>query len=156
MADFDIEGLPELIKQLEPFPLSRSKLMITRALRKAATPIKDRARQLAPRGDTGTLRDSIMISVRDQTGHGAEARIGPSKAGWYGRFVEFGTSQYFDAAGARSMGLPGKHGRKRPNTGGVRARPYIRPAMASERNKSLAILAEEIGNQIEKEFRRKR
>jgi hypothetical protein len=80
-----IEGLRELDAALGQFSKATARGVLHRALKKAAVPIRDQARQDAP-VDTGELRDSIVIRTQSTGGSAGKAafaaamRSGSSKA----------------------------------------------------------------------------
>ena len=41
--------------------------------------------------DTGKLAGSLAVGPVERAGHVAFVKVGPTKEGWYGRFIEFGT-----------------------------------------------------------------
>lgn len=124
-----IHGLDELLASMEALPYSMQKNIIVRALRKGAEPIRERAEELAP-FLTGTLKESMMITVSDQTADGATAKIGPSRKGFYGQFEEFGTARQ-------------------------RAEPFLRPAFDEKVKEAMQLAGEELASQIERSFRRR-
>lgn len=145
----DVVGLQDLLNSLDKLPAAVSKQILAQAARKGAQVMKDRAQELVPVA-TGTLRDSIIVSVQEQAAFEAFARVGPSTEGWYGHFVEFGTGANFDAAAAKEMGLPGK---SRNTTGSARPRPYLRPAFDEKSDEALELIAEHLRDSIEKQAR---
>jgi HK97 gp10 family phage protein len=91
------------MKALAALDPSELDALFRSALRSAGRPIATEMEKLAPVGDTGELRDSIMVQVykvvNTATGKGnvhARVRIGPSakagrKGGRYAHLVELGT-----------------------------------------------------------------
>ena len=41
--------------------------------------------------DTGKLAKALAVGPVERRGHIAFVKVGPTKEGWYGRFIEFGT-----------------------------------------------------------------
>jgi HK97 gp10 family phage protein len=64
---FKIEGLRELEEALSELPKATGKNVLKRALTKAAEPIAETARSLAPVGVTGKLHVGIVASARFKT-----------------------------------------------------------------------------------------
>ncbi len=127
----DVEGLDELLKKLENLPLTIARKLIVRALRKGAEPIRVEAGERAPVGDDPPhLKDTMITVVSEQTATGATARIGPSKAGFYGLFQELGTS----------------HNAKQP---------FLLPAFEAKKSEAIKIIADELGRGIENEAKNK-
>lgn len=123
----DVEGIQELFKKLDGLgSLVTSKNLIVRALRVGAEPIREEAQRLAP-FETGTLKESMMTTVSEQTGTSAVAKIGPSRKGFYGTFQEFGTAH--DAA-----------------------QPFLRPAYDSKVDEALTIISGSLAAGIETEM----
>lgn len=115
---------------MEGLPLALQKNLIVRALRKGAEPIRERATELAPDDPTtpgSRIRESMSITVSDQTATGAIARIGPTRAGFVGIFAEIGTAHQI-------------------------ADPFLQPAFDQKIDEAYRILGEELGSSIEKEF----
>lgn len=124
----DIEGLDELLSKLDGLDsLVKSKNAIARSLRAGAEPIRARAEELAPY-ETGRLKESMMITVGDQTATGAIAKIGPSRKGFYGTFDEFGTSH-------------------------MAAHPFLKPAYDEKIDEATRIVGETLAAEIEKAVR---
>jgi len=134
-VDFEVKGLKELDKALNELPLRARGSVLRGALNKAATPIAAEARRLAPRRKDepedrqyGPLYRSIRKSAstpRAKNNYTAEVKVGPSKRGFYGMFLEFGTSK-----------MP--------------AHPFLRPAFESQSQEALDIFSKELGERIEK------
>ncbi len=100
--------------------------MMRKALAKAAEPICDEARALAPRSDRpgGHLADGIKIRVMPRTAVGHErVRIGVKPGLWYGVFPEFGTAK-------------------------TAAQPFMRPALDTQKDAALRVLADEISKRM--------
>ncbi len=87
----EVRGLDELLKKLDLLPYAVSKLVVARALRKGAEPIRAEAEHEAPRL-SGRLQREEVIAVGEQTATEAIAKIGPSRKAFYGLFQEFGTA----------------------------------------------------------------
>ena len=75
------------------------------AMQEGAEVVKGAIEAAAPRGATGNLAGSITISKQGRVAH--SLRIGPSGQGFYGRFLEYGTSK-------------------------MSARPFVRPGFAPD------------------------
>lgn len=125
----DIHGLQDLLKKLDDLgSLVKSKNVIARALRAGAEPIREEAGRRAPRGDEAPhAADTMTTVVSDQTAEGAIAKVGPSKAGFYLSFHEWGTAH-------------------------MSAQPFLRPAFDEKQDEALKLVGEELGRQIEKEM----
>ena len=130
MRDEVVEGMQELLDSMEGLPLALQKRLIVRSLRKGAEPIRQEAANLAPDDPTtagSRVKESMSITVTDQTATGATANIGPSRKGFMGIFAEQGT-------------------KRQP------AKPFLQRAFDSKYDAAYNALEEELGDSIEKEF----
>jgi HK97 gp10 family phage protein len=129
----EVIGLDDLLKQLNDVAsLVASKKIIVKALREGAEPIRERAEQLAPDDPTtpgSRIKESMMVSVVEQTGTGAIAKIGPSRKGFVGSFQEFGTMHHS-------------------------AQPFLRPAFDEKKDEAVKIMSDVLAEGIEKEAMR--
>lgn len=90
------EGSAELQKALEQLPARVSKRFQLEALEHAAVPMKRSMEMKAPH-EPGKpdLKDSITISrTKGEDRQEMAVAVGPSRAGWYGSFQEFGTAHH--------------------------------------------------------------
>lgn len=115
-----IEGLDHLIQQLDSFGAELAGPLKRRALRQAALLVEADAKVLAPKV-SGTLARSIHTEVTDE-----EARIGTDVV--YARRIEYGF------VGADSLGRVYNQA----------PQPYLRPALHSNANQILGVLAHEL------------
>lgn len=89
MADMELTGIENLIAEVEKLGAKGNRIE-NKALREAGEIVRETITQEAPRR-TGILKKSIETSrVRTKDGI-KHVSVGPGKAGWYGKFVEFGT-----------------------------------------------------------------
>lgn len=127
---FDIKGLVELERELNQLTLKARASVLRGSLNKAVDPILKAARQNVTTEfteRTGTLRGSIKKSAtapRGSNGFTAEAKVGVTGEGFYGRFLEFGTSK-----------MP--------------ARPFMRPAVDAHAQEVVDLFASEMRRRIE-------
>lgn len=123
-----IQGLDHLLAQLgEVNSLVQQKKILVKALREGAEPIRARAEELAPDDPTtpgSRIKESMMISVQEQTATGAVAKIGPSRKGFMGQFHEFGTMF-------------------------LSADPFLRPAFDEKIGEAVKIIGETLAEGIE-------
>lgn len=94
MLTFTVQGLSDLARNLESLPARVSTSVQLSALRTGAEPIRkameDKAPQRPPKPD---LKDEIVVSqARGQDAQEKAVSIGPSKARFYGSFLEYGTA----------------------------------------------------------------
>jgi len=127
-ADETIQGLQALMATLGNLPSALDqKQILAKALRVGAEPIRARAAELAPLGETGKLREEMMISVQQQVASSAVAKIGPARLEFYGQFSEFGDSRQS-------------------------AHPFLRPALDEKQEEALRIVGEELAAAILREL----
>jgi HK97 gp10 family phage protein len=100
---YSFAGDKELEKKLKGISRRAKGQALRTAAKAGAEMIVEEAKRLAP-VDTGTMRDSIRSVFGKRTSDSVTVEIGHGKKGWYGRFVEEGTSK-------------------------MAARPHLRPAM---------------------------
>lgn len=134
---FDVKGLKELEQTLMALPQAVGQNTARAAMRQAAKPMAERARDLAPER-SGQLKKSIRIGTKlngrqvkllkelsPEQRSAVELYLGPSYAkgdkGRHGHLVEFGTR-------------PRKNGGKFKGTmhPGTAPRPFLRPAFDAE------------------------
>lgn len=113
----DFEGGKDLEKAFQDLGAAASKRLATRALKKVAEPIRDKAKQLAPK-DQRDLEESIDIGTRAV---GSVSRPGPDEARVYVGIDESGNRRLHIYAEVQELGSS-----KQP------AQPYFRPAWNSE------------------------
>ncbi|SOC21970.1 HK97-gp10 family putative phage morphogenesis protein [Rhodobacter maris] len=150
-----IEGLADLERALDNLSKSVGRSVLRRSLRKAAEPMAERARALAP-VKTGKLRESIKfgsllngsqrklhrkLTLEERTA--IELFLGPSyvkgSGGRVGHLVEFGTAPHGNGglfAGTLHPGTP--------------PRPFMRPAFDAEAGPTIARLKPILWAEIEK------
>lgn len=90
MAELKLEGIENLITEVEKLGQQGAKIENT-ALKEAGEVVRQAIEQEAPRGKTGTLKESIKASGVKGQGTGKRVEVGSGKEGYYGKFVEFGT-----------------------------------------------------------------
>lgn len=173
-----VSGDRELIAALDALPDRLRKNVLRRAVRRACKPILATAKALVP-VRYGHLRKSLSTKivayhrtgavvgvigarkdyVREVTDPvtGARRRVVPHK---YAHLVEFGTQAHALGSGAKvvvhekvdgkrvPVRMGSQHGGLHP---GARAKPFLRPALATQAATALAILQVEIGRGIEQE-----
>lgn len=156
-----VRGLSDLQRFLDTLPDKLAKNVVRGGLRAGAKPIAEAARQAAPVGEPsstgrkryglypGALRDSIRV------GSGAKGRtvMGTVKVGgkrkgvnvWYAHLIEF------TGAVAHKIKARGKGGlffggilRKSVDHPGMKAKPFLRPAMVSQAGAALVATGEYI------------
>jgi HK97 gp10 family phage protein len=152
MAEIRIKGFSELNSFLEQLPSKLAANVVRGALRQAAKPIAEAARNNAPVGEpseankkrykvyAGALRDSIRVGARIDSRNGqvvayirAGGRIKKNGAiPFYAHFLEYGTKPHSLT----------KSGRGEIHHPGISPRPYMRPALDSESKNALIAAGE--------------
>jgi len=135
----ELIGAKELEAALAQLPKATAKSVLRRALTSAAKPAAAQAQALAPRGRTGNLQASIRISTRLNKrqgklhdAQGVEVYIGAAAGkgakGNHAHLLEFGTVK-------------------------MAARPFLRPAWESTKEKVLAAIQTEVWAALAKSAR---
>lgn len=144
---FEIVGLKETMDALEQLPtVSMKKGVVRNALKKAAVPIKDKAKSNA-QGlpfDSKSIAQSIKIGTtlkRSQRGRQDRSRVtvyvGSSHP--LAHLFEFGTAERYKKSGAY--------------TGFIPAMPFLREAWDSQKRVSLELLKDELWKALQKSAR---
>jgi len=142
---FEIVGLKECMDALEQLPtLSMKKTVVRNALKKAAIPIKDRAKENAQGikiENPGVIAESVKIGTslkKSQRGRTERDRVtvyvGSNSN--LAHLFEFGTAERYKKSGAY--------------TGYIPPMPFMREAWDSKKKVSLDILKEELWKALEK------
>jgi len=154
-----VQGLAELEKALDNLSKSVGKSVLRKSLRKAAEPMRDLAKSIAP-VDDGDLRDSIIIGgllnksqksrqrkLTEDERSSIELFVGPSykkgAGGRHGHLVEFGTAPHIVGGVFK--------GAKHPGTA---PQPFMRPAFDAEARPTVARLGPLLMKEIEKAAKR--
>lgn len=117
---------------LEQLPLTVARKFIVRALREASEPIAEQIRDEAPDDPTtpgSQISENIGTNVADQTSTGAVSYIGPTRNAFFAGFHEFGTAF-------------------------MTSRPFIAPAFEEKHEEALRIIADSLGDDIERELKK--
>ncbi len=120
----EVKGLKELDRQLKQLEPKLAKKVMRKAVSAGAEPIRKEARRLAPRR-TGFLAKNIIKSVK-RRGSTVIAKIGTTKAAFYGIFVEFGTK----------TGTPMK--------------PFLRPAFDTQARRAIGVISDKIAAELKR------
>lgn len=118
-----IEGMPNLKRKFSGLSQVAQKKVLRKAMRGAAKPVVKAAKAKAP-VRTGKLKKSIRTTVSMRRGK-AEAKVGFGGKQYYGIFSELGTVK-----------MP--------------ARPFLRPALDSQKDASVRAFVEVIQAEIAK------
>ena len=129
MSDVTVLGMEEILKKLKKLPERVQKNVLTGAIRASAKPIIKEARRLVP-VRSGTLKKSIGVRKRRSKDRKIiKFSIAPlsKKGGFYGMFVENGTSK-------------------------MAAHPFMRPAFEKEGKNTIKAAKEYMNKRIDKEI----
>ena len=87
----ELDGVESVVRELEELGTA-GKRIENAALTKAGETVKTSIQSETP-SRTGTLKGSIAVS-KVKTKEGTRyVEVGPTKKGWYGKFLEFGTKK---------------------------------------------------------------
>lgn len=118
---FEFKGIKEAQQVFDALGKRFGAKVMNKILRKNAKPLVVKARELAP-SDNGDLKKAIGVLGGRAGRRGQEVLVGPRRGGSFkgysGHLVEYGTGPRTKANGA--------------STGSMPAKPYMRPAVASE------------------------
>jgi len=103
-GEFSIAGMSEFLDALNQLDYTKQKKVLMKAVREGAEPIRIEAGNRAPRGETGNLSESQMVTAAGQDSdiNEVSVKIGPEIDAFYGLFQELGTA----FAPAQSFLLP--------------------------------------------------
>lgn len=161
-----VAGLRELDRALGYLPKATARNVLVRTLNKAAQPIVDEAKRLAPVGKTGNLSDSITASsrVKNKTGaaeYSAAMRAGLGKAAARSALIAArranrgqGSFAQMFVGPARGKGVIRYAHIVEFGSVDTSPQPYMRPAWDGNKDKALEIIKAELGNEIIKAARR--
>lgn len=152
-----VDGLRDLDFALSQLPKSIQKSTLLRTLKKAAEPIADRARQLAPvRPGSGQLRKSIAVSTKIKNDVGKSEFHAALKAGLGVGAARTALRNARRSDPNRSFAVlyvgpsveaPHAHFVEF-GTSKMSPKPFMRPAWEAEKDNALAIIRRELGNEI--------
>lgn len=151
--DFDTDELHKLVDQLSLLERSIAAPVLKEALRRAAAPVLQAAKDLAPK-DTLLLMNSLKIKHAKAPRGGVSVRV-TTEAGdykgetYYGAFVEYG---YRRGARSKKKGGPGygKDAASRDKRPIVPAQPYMRPAADEQGGNALRIATDYLKSEVER------
>lgn len=154
-----VSGLKELDEALGNLPKATARNVLVRTLKKAADPMVDEARRLAP-VRTGKLRDSIMSSARVKNKVGSSEYAAAMKAGLgkdaaraallSARRANKGQGSFAElfVGPARGGGVIRYAHIVEFGSVDTAPQPYMRPAWETTKDKMLNVIKGELGNQI--------
>jgi len=153
-------GIEELSQVLDALSGDKklSNKVVRGILNKAAKPIIQRAKELAPKED-GDLQKSIGTIPGRGQGKGEQVYVGPRRGGRFkgyaGHLVEYGTAPHIiraKAAGGQ-LHLRGNVFVEEVHHPGATAKPYMRPAFDNKKDEAIGIIKDECRLIIEGELK---
>ncbi|MGI4862425.1 MAG: HK97-gp10 family putative phage morphogenesis protein [Janthinobacterium lividum] len=153
-------GIEELSQVLDALAGEKrlSNKVVRGILNKAAKPIIQKAKELAPRED-GDLQKSIGTIPGRGQGKGEQVYVGPRRGGSFkgyaGHLVEYGTAPHIiraKAAGGQ-LHLRGNVFVEEVHHPGAAAKPFMRPAADAKLPESIGIIKDECKKIILDEFK---
>jgi HK97 gp10 family phage protein len=143
-------GISELTEVLDALAGDKklSGKVVRGILNKAAKPIIQKAKELAPKED-GDLQKAIGTIPGRGQGKGEQVYIGPRRGGRFkgyaGHLVEYGTAPHIiraKAAGGQ-LHLRGNVFAEEVQHPGATAKPFMRPAFDSKKDEAIGIIKDE-------------
>ena len=131
----EFEGLEEVLDSIDSLANLEE---LQSALGKACAVVEASAKQKAPK-DTGALARSITSKIEDTEG----IIFTPLE---YAPYVEYGTGLFAEEGGRSTPWIYKDDKGEWHRTSGQKPQPFMRPALAENREKIINILKEGIGN----------
>jgi HK97 gp10 family phage protein len=155
MAEFVIHGIRELALNLERFPEQLKRKAMDRVMRRGGRYISLLAKELVPvRSGSGALKRSIRVAIVRRgdfiTARVIAGRNRKKDDPYYAWMVEGGTEPHeIRPKGRKSLFFAGLS-RTIVKHPGARPRPYLRPALEQGADTALALMRDELADQIER------
>ena len=122
-----VVGVEEIQEVFRALPDALQRTAVKTALEESAEVVLAAMQRNVPRGETGVLEASLQIFPVRRAKTQSSIRVGAGKEGLYGRFLEYG------------------------HPGTCRARPWLRPALDSSFQGTVARFSAEFGESVERE-----
>lgn len=120
----NLQGLPDLLAKLDRMDIAAQQAILLPAVEEGAEILRADAANRAPR-DTGALAEGMTMTVVKKEPHYVSVKVGPDRKQFYGRFIENGTAH-------------------------IAPRPFLGPALTTNRERILTLIRERIANAIGK------
>lgn len=147
----NITGGAELQAFLDQLPAKVEANIMRSAMRQGVNVLRDEIKANVPvlHGD---LRDSIKVGTSSRKGVvKATVRIGNRKA-WYARLIEFtGAAAHSISAKGKGMLSFGGFFSKSAQHPGMKAKPFVRPALDSRANAAIQAVGDQVRKRLTKE-----
>jgi len=158
--DFQFEGMDALIAAFDELGAALAKEVLQKALKKAAEPVADEMRALAPRGDDPNAKRRISESIVISTSLPKNQRRLRAQAGTlkdfaevfvyvnapHAHLVEFGHRL---VVGKRATTRKGRKNQTLRVIGRVPAHPFARPAWDARKEEAFELLKSEVWKVLE-------
>jgi HK97 gp10 family phage protein len=135
------EGLDEVLEAIDSIDDIND---LNKVMGKACALVERAAKQKAPKGRTGELRNSITSKVEKEGNEIVGTIFTPLH---YAPYVEFGTGLFAESGGRKDV--PWRYEDEQGEwhtTSGMRPHPYMRPALYESQDKIIRMLKEGIKN----------
>lgn len=90
MATEEIEGMDDLLADLDKLTFVQSQQVLSKSLKNASIVLAEEQEHLAPR-DSGKLSNNIRYRITEKTASECQSIIGPTRKVFYAMFQNFGT-----------------------------------------------------------------
>ncbi len=139
-----IRGMDSLLRKIDTLG-GNSQKALKKGIQKATIHVQGDAKNLAPVGDSGFLRNSIQTNIQEKNGV-ITGKVSTNLE--YAQYVEFGTGQ----RGASSPAPPKspENVSYRQDWSGMEAQPYLYPAIKHNEGKVKQMVKEELKKEIRK------
>ena len=139
-----IKGMNSLLRKIDALGGNSQKALQT-GIRKGSKLVQGDAKELAPIGDSGLLRNSIQEKTEVKSG----VVVGKVSTNiYYGPYVEFGTGQRGEAS--PSPPKSPENLSYRQDWAGMDAQPYLYPALTQNKENVKSVVKEELKKEIRK------
>jgi len=140
IVDIRLLGDVELQRKLQRLPIVLQRKVVRESLRRGGKPVLEEAKRLVP-ADTGALKASIKLRATERGGR-------KKRRGEFGVYVQTGTREELGISADAKYYYPAA---VELGTDKMPARSYLRAAVDNKRAESIAIIAQEVGQRIERE-----
>jgi hypothetical protein len=155
----DLEGEELLRRRLLGMGKALRGKVLLKAAKAGATLVRDRARELAPRGTGDLAERGIIFATTVRKATYIEVSVGHRRDQFYGVFQELGVSPHVRKSGARVRGVnyTGRRGgdtRPTYTHPGHPPRPHLRPAFDQELENAIEAASLELRDAVFRETKK--
>ena len=153
MSDIEIKltVFRELEQKLTQLPLRVAKNILARTVYAGAAIVRNEARSKCP-VRTGALRKSIRIRRRKVSRGDFMVVYGVGPTVYYGHLVEYGTKAHWIKPRVKRDLAIGQNVRAKVYHPGATPRPYLRPALDSNKDRIISAMRDKLNEGISREF----